>query len=63
MRQLSPKQRRILEFLRQFLQEHSYPPSVRDIQGGCDISSTSVVDYNLRALQREGYLRRSPEVS
>ncbi len=63
MRQLSPKQRRILEFLRQFLQAHSYPPSVRDIQKGCDISSTSVVDYNLRALQREGYLRRSPEVS
>ncbi len=63
MRQLSPKRRRILEYLRRYLQEHSYPPSVRDIQRGCGISSTSVVDYNLRALQREGYLKRSPDVS
>ena len=63
MKKLSQKQQQILEFLRHYLQEHSYPPSVRDIQQGCGISSTSVVDYNLRILQREGFLRRSPEVS
>ena len=36
---------------------------MRDIQAGCSISSTSVVDYNLRILQREGYLKRQAEVS
>lgn len=60
---LSDKQQRILAYIREFLEEHGYPPTVRDIQSGCDISSTSVVDYNLRLLQRYGYLRRSPEVS
>ena len=46
-----------------FMDEHQFPPTVRDIQAGCEISSTSVVDYNLHIMQREGYLRRLPEVS
>ena len=60
---LSDKQQRILEFIGEFLDEHHFPPTVRDIQAGCEISSTSVVDYNLRILQREGYLKRQAEVS
>lgn len=60
---LSPRQQGILEFIRRFMDEHQFPPTVRDIQAGCDISSTSVVDYNLQVLQREGNLRRLPEVS
>ncbi len=63
MSKLSAKQQSILAFLKDFLEENSYPPTVRDIQNGCQISSTSVVDYNLRILQREGHIRRSPEVS
>jgi repressor LexA len=63
MKTLSPKQRRILGFLRKFRDEKDYPPTVRDILRGCGISSTSVVDYNLKALEREGYIRRDPEVS
>ncbi|HTE86497.1 MAG TPA: transcriptional repressor LexA [Dehalococcoidia bacterium] len=62
-KQLSPKQRSILAFMRDFVDENSYPPSIRDILGGCGISSTSVVDYNLRALERLGYIRRDREVS
>ena len=62
-RQLSPRQQRMLEFIRDFMDEHHFPPTVRDIQAGCEISSTSVVDYNLQILQREGYMRRLPEVS
>ena len=60
---LSPRQQRILEFIQNFLDEHQFPPTVRDIQAGCEISSTSVVDYNLNILQRDGLLRRFPEVS
>ena len=62
-RKLSPRQRRMLDFIGGFIDEHHFPPTVRDIQAGCDISSTSVVDYNLQILQREGHLRRLPEVS
>jgi repressor LexA len=60
---LSAKQQSILRFIRDFLREKDYPPSIRDIQEGCNISSTSVVDYNLKALERLGFLRRDREVS
>ena len=63
MKELSAKQRRIVEFIREFIDEHDYPPSIRQIQEACDISSTSVVDYNLRILERQGYIRRDREVS
>jgi repressor LexA len=63
MKGLSQKQQKILEFLHRFIREKDYPPSIRDIQLGCGISSTSVVDYNLKALERLGHIRRDREVS
>jgi repressor LexA len=63
MKQLSTKQQRILAFMHSFVEENAYPPSIRDILSGCDISSTSVVDYNLKALEKMGYIRRDREVS
>ncbi len=63
MKKLSVRQQSILDFIHDFLEDHQYPPTVRDIQKGCDISSTSVVDYNLRILQREEHIRRYPDVS
>jgi repressor LexA len=63
MPELSPKQSQILEFLSEFLLEKDYPPSIRDIQIGCGISSTSVVDYNLRKLEEKGHIRRDSEVA
>ena len=63
MKELSPKQQKILDFLRRFIREKNYPPSIRDIQEECGISSTSVVDYNLKALERMGHIHRDREVS
>lgn len=63
MKILSSKQQDILDFVRIFLTERGYPPTVRDIVSGCGISSTSVVAYNLDILRQEGYIRRHPEVS
>src|SRR3989337_1232915 len=60
---LSSKQQAIFRFIREFIRDHDYPPSIRDIQDGCNISSTSVVDYNLKALERLGHIRRDREVS
>jgi len=63
MKKLSDKQRRIIGFIGRFLTDKGYPPSIRDIQSGCRISSTSVVDYNLNILENRGYLRRHADVS
>ena len=62
-KEISPKQQSIIHFIRQFIDEHDYPPSIRQIQDGCRISSTSVVDYNLKKLEGSGYIRRDREVS
>lgn len=61
MKELSQKQRKILGFIEEFIDEHDYPPSIRQIQEACQISSTSVVDYNLRNLEKDGYIARDPE--
>lgn len=60
---LSAKQQQIIDFIRQFLIDRGYPPTVRDIMSGCRISSTSVVAYHLDKLKREGYIHRHPEIS
>lgn len=59
----TPRQEQILRFIRRFIGDRKRPPSIRDIQIGCAISSTSVVDYNLRALERRGFLKREREYS
>ncbi|MBM4406478.1 MAG: transcriptional repressor LexA [Chloroflexi bacterium] len=63
MKELSTKQKSILKYVQGFIEKKGYPPSVRDIQAACKISSTSVVDYNLRLLERGGFLRRAGEVA
>ena len=57
----SDKPERILAFLRDYFAHYHYPPSVRDIVEGCQLSSTSVADYNLKILEREGHIRRDRE--
>ena len=63
MKTLSAKQQHIIDFVRRFWLDRGYPPTIRDIVSECGISSTSVVDYNLKILEREGYIRRHHEVS
>ncbi len=63
MKILSDRQQHIIKFIDRFIADRGYPPTIRDIQAGCRVSSTSVVDYNLNILKREGYIRRHAEVS
>lgn len=60
---LSDRQVRMLDFIRQYLEEHAYPPTIREIGKAVGIPSTSVVKYNLERLQEKGYIERSGEVS
>src|SRR5262245_61401809 len=67
-KRLSERQRFILEFIRDFVREHGYAPSIREIKSAVETAglvrtesgntSTSVVDYNLKALEEPGYIRR-----
>ena len=63
MTDISGRQRRIIDFIRDFWENKGYPPTVRDISKGCGISSTSVVDYNLKNLEKMGAIKRHSGVS
>ena len=62
-KKLPPRRQQILNFIQEFISENGIPPTVRDIQHACHISSTSVVDYNLHKLRQAGYLNRRPDVA
>lgn len=59
-KELSEKQRMILEFISQFISQHSFPPSLREIGDGVGLSSPSSITYQLDQLEIAGYLRRHP---
>jgi len=63
MKDLSRRQQMILDFIGTFLSENDYPPTIRDIQRELDISSTSVVDYNLKVLEERNLIRRNRNIS
>ena len=57
---LTPRQRKVLRVIREWVETHGYPPSVREIGDAVGLTSTSSVHHQLRTLERKGYLRRDP---
>jgi len=57
---LTARQRRILEFIRDWVERYGYPPSVREIGEAVGLVSPSSVAYQLKALESKGFLRRDP---
>lgn len=57
---LTPRQRQILDFIKQEVQEKNYPPSVREIGNEVGLSSSSTVHSHLNTLEKKGLIRRDP---
>jgi len=57
---LSDRQRRILEVIRDAVVLRGYPPSIREIGDAAGLPSTSSVAYQLKELEKKGFLRRDP---
>jgi repressor LexA len=55
---LSEPQQKILAFITQYVEHNNVPPTIREIQHGTGISSTSMVSYHLKALERAQVLNR-----
>jgi repressor LexA len=60
---LSERQKKILQFIQEFIDENQYPPTIREIGKDVGISSTSVVKYNLDVLARRDLIERNPDIS
>ena len=56
---LTPRQREILEFIRRFLAERGYAPSLMEIGQAFSLTSSATVHKHLTALEARGALRRS----
>jgi repressor LexA len=62
-RRVTNTRQRVLSYIRAYLERKGYAPSVRDIRDALRMSSTSVVQYHLDALEEEGEIRRSRDQS
>ncbi len=56
---LTKKQREIFDFIVDFMEEHGFAPSYREIAEHFDLSSVSTVHDHIRALSNKGYLKTS----
>ena len=56
MKTLTARQRQILEFIKSYIQQHQYPPSMREISERFSISVRGAYDH-VKALERKKYVR------
>ena len=57
---LSLRQTKILEFIKQEIRKKGYPPAVREIGEAVGLLSSSTVHGHLQTLEDKGYIRRDP---
>jgi len=57
---LTKRQQEIFEFIKRYLRQHGYPPTVRDIGKAVGLTSSSTVHAHLANLEKAGLLRRDP---
>lgn len=62
-KQLTKRQSGMLKYILERIQDDNRPPTIREIGGALNISSTSVVNYNLTRLEERGLLERERTVS
>jgi len=60
MDDVTPRQRRILDFIKATVRDRGYPPTVREIGEAVGLNSSSSVHAQLANLERRGLLRRDP---
>ncbi len=58
--ELSARQQRVLEVIRDAVDQRGYPPSLREIGEAVGLTSPSSVAHQLKMLERKGFLRRDP---
>lgn len=58
-KKLTKKQEVVLNFIKKYSAEHGYPPTIREICAGVNLSSTATVFVHIKNLERLGFLRSS----
>lgn len=55
---LTPKQLRVLTFIRDYMHTHGYAPTMQELADEFDVSKVTVFEH-ISALQKKGYLKRA----
>ncbi len=58
MEQLTDRQREAFDFLRDYLGEYGFPPTLREISAHMKITGTLSATRHLEALEKKGYIKR-----
>ncbi|MEG2421187.1 MAG: transcriptional repressor LexA [Oscillospiraceae bacterium] len=58
MKELTPKQRQIYDYIVSFSEQHGYPPSVREIGEAVGLKSPSTVHFHIKGLQSAGVISK-----
>ena len=59
---LNKTQKKMFEYIKAVISERGIAPSVREIGAAVGLKSTSNVQYNLNALEKEGFIERDPNL-
>jgi repressor LexA len=60
---LPERQQKVITFVKEYLYENGYPPTVREIGKGIGVPSTSLISYYLKRLEERGLITRESSVS
>ena len=61
-KKLTKKQKKILEFISKFVEDNSYPPTLKEIAAKFKLTIGTIQDH-VFALQRKGYLEKKPDTA
>lgn len=63
LRELTDRQRKMFQFIHEYIAQRQYPPSIREICDAIGVPSSSVVNYNLGKLVEHGLISRERHAS
>ncbi len=61
MENLTKRQKAVQNFIEAFIAEKGYPPTHEEIRQGLKMSTKSLVNHHLRALEKKGKIEREPD--
>lgn len=62
LKESAEKRKVMLKIIKDYLEEHGYPPTVREIGNLIGLRSVSTVEKHLYILEREGYITREQTI-
>lgn len=63
MRNLTEKQKKILDFIKVYIKENGYPPTIKEIMNKFSFSSPTSVISHLKAIEKKGYIKKFEKIS